>query len=91
MTQKQTLMKGWHNGGDEFLAEQLRHIFCMLDTPRKVERHNFMMEQIQLMVPGDALDLRTGIAKLLLNRPRNALRAVSGFIRELLFRNLTNG
>ena len=77
--------------GDEFLAEQLKHVFCVLDTPQKVERHNFMMEQVQLMVPGDAFDLRIGIARILLNKPRNGLRAISGLIQELLMRNLTNG
>ena len=85
-----TIIKGYSQAGDEFLAEKLKKVFQVLNTPADVALHNDMVEDIQMMV-ADANSLRTNVARILVSKPKNFLLNVAELIRNLSLRNIENG
>ena len=74
---------------NEFVAEKLKKVFQVLKTPADVALHNDMVEDIQMMV--DPNSLTTGVARILVSKPKNFLLSIAELIRNLSLRNLQNG
>lgn len=91
MNHEQTIIRGYSQAGEEFLAGKLRKIFSELSTPEDVALHNDMLRDIQTVVGGDGGDLRKAVARILIARPKNFLRSVARTIIELSLRNITHG
>ena len=80
---KRVLIRAWCDTDEEFLAENLKKIFCVLETQEEIALHNDMVRQVQDMVePYPVRDFLKTIARYLKNRPRNYLRGMASIIKQ---------
>lgn len=80
---RKILVRGWCETSDEFLAENLKKIFCELTTPEDIALHNDMVRQIHDMVEiGTVEDFLIRVARYLKQRPKNYLKGIANLIKE---------
>ncbi len=84
MNDRNAIIRGYNQAGDDFLANDLRKIFMLIETADDKALHNDMIRRIQKMI-GDVgvNDLRTSVAKMLLNRSGEFLRNLAKLIKNL--------
>ena len=80
---RKTLIRGWCDTSDEFLAENLKKIFSELTTPEDIALHNDMVRQIHDMVEvGTVEGFLIDVARYLKQRPKKYLRGIAGRIKQ---------
>jgi len=80
---KRILISGWCDVDDEFLAENLKKVFSVLETQEQVALHNDMVRQIQDIVePQYIRDFLKTVSRYLKNRPKDYLRGIASTIRQ---------
>ena len=99
MTDRQTIIRGWNDAGDEFLALHLYKVFQKLggaDMKNKVALHDEMIRQIKFMISEEQRhDCIVSIARLILGgsiKSMKSLRkAVASLIIQMSLRELADG
>jgi len=87
---KRVIIRGWHNSGEDFLAENLKKVFSILNSQGEVELHNDMVRNIQVMMGDDGSNFRKGVAGILVKKPKNFLLSVANLILNLSLRSVNN-
>ncbi len=91
VSDRNTIIRGYNQAGDDFLANDLREIFMLIETADDKALHNDMVRRIQKMI-GDVgvNDLRTSVARMLLNRSGEFLLNLAKLIKNLSVRGIQN-
>ena len=83
MKTKKVIIRGWNDAGEIFLAEKLKKVFCLLDTPEDVALHNDMVEDVMIMVGDKPNYFRRIVARIILSKPGDYLRRIAHFTLNL--------
>ena len=85
---KRILTRGWCDINEDFFAENLKKVFCIIETPEEIALHNDMVRQIQILVePHPVNDFLKSVARRLKNRPKDYLRVMASLIKQFAMKS----
>ncbi len=81
------------DSNDNSFAENLKKVFCIIESPEQIALHNDMVYQIKALI-GDnenTKEFRKRVAVNLKNRPKNYLKSIASLIKQYAMKGANSG